>query len=50
MGVLCADCRAVLEPARCTCGQTHGYGYQERNDWARATWPEHDVRHCPIGG
>lgn len=49
MGVMCATCRAVLEPDSCACGRSHGYGYQDRNEWAGETWPDHTCATTPAG-
>ena len=41
MGSMCAACKAVLVEPTCSCGNLHGYGYQEPNEWAARTWPDH---------
>lgn len=46
MGVMCSECKAVLVEADCRCGNRHGYGYQEPNEWAARTWPDHPCFTC----
>ncbi len=43
LGVMCIRCDVVLEPDRCPegCRDGHGFGYQEPNEWAARTWPDH---------
>lgn len=41
MGVMCWECHGVLVEASCSCGVSHGYGYQEPSEWAARTWPDH---------
>lgn len=41
LGNMCRACEAILVDDLCSCGQRHGFGYQEVNDWARRTWPDH---------
>ena len=41
MGVLCQECGAVLVEASCSCGENHGYTYQQPSEWAARTWPNH---------
>lgn len=41
LGSMCQECGAVLVPDACSCGSHHGYGYQQANEWAARTWPDH---------
>lgn len=41
MGVLCAECEAVLVPDDCSCGGHHGFTFQWVSAWAGRTWPGH---------
>jgi len=41
LGAMCSECETVLVEADCSCGQRHGYGYQDPNEWAAKTWPTH---------
>lgn len=41
MGVMCGKCKEQLVPDNCCPDQQHGSTYQQPNDWARLTWPDH---------
>lgn len=42
MGVMCGVCKEQLVEDECCPGTPHGSTYQQSNEWAARTWPNHE--------